>query len=149
MKLSLPPQTLLLPSPVLIIGTYGSDGKPNIMAAAWGGVASSKPPCINISLREATLTYHNIKHTEAFTVNIPSEKYVKEADLCRHSIRTENTTNSRNPPYSRKSNCQRTNRKRIPLRPRMPPYQTGRAWVAYNVYWRGCWHGRRQRSSKC
>jgi flavin reductase (DIM6/NTAB) family NADH-FMN oxidoreductase RutF len=80
-KLSLPPQTLLLPSPVLIIGTYGSDGKPNIMAAAWGGVASSKPPCINISLREATLTYHNIKHTEAFTVNIPSERYVKEADF--------------------------------------------------------------------
>jgi flavin reductase (DIM6/NTAB) family NADH-FMN oxidoreductase RutF len=81
MKLSLPPQTILLPSPVLIIGTYGSDGRPNIMNAAWGGIASSKPPCISVSLREATLTYHNIQQTEAFTVNIPSEKYVKEADF--------------------------------------------------------------------
>ncbi len=81
MRLSLPPQTILLPSPVLIIGTYGSDGRPNIMNAAWGGIASSKPPCISVSLREATLTYHNIRQTKAFTVNIPSEKYLKEADF--------------------------------------------------------------------
>jgi flavin reductase (DIM6/NTAB) family NADH-FMN oxidoreductase RutF len=81
MKLSLPAQTILLPSPVLIIGTYGPDGRPNIMNAAWGGIASNKPPCISVSIRESTLTYHNIKQTEAFTVNIPSEKYLKEADF--------------------------------------------------------------------
>jgi flavin reductase (DIM6/NTAB) family NADH-FMN oxidoreductase RutF len=39
MKLRLPAQTILLPSPVLVIGTYGSDGRPNIMNAAWGGIA--------------------------------------------------------------------------------------------------------------
>ena len=81
MKLFLPAQPILLPSPVLIIGTYGSDGKPNIMNAAWGGIASSQPPCFSVSLREATLTYHNIQQTKAFTVNIPSEKYLKEADF--------------------------------------------------------------------
>ena len=81
MKLSLPPKTLLLPSPVLIIGTYSSDGRPNMMNAAWGGIVSSKPPCISVSLREATLSFHNIKQTGAFTVNIPSEKYLKEADF--------------------------------------------------------------------
>lgn len=80
MKLELPPKTILLPSPVMIIGSYNSDGTPNIMNAAWGGIACSKPPCISVSLREATLTYHNIKKTEAFTVNIPSEKYIREAD---------------------------------------------------------------------
>jgi flavin reductase (DIM6/NTAB) family NADH-FMN oxidoreductase RutF len=81
MKLSLPAQPILLPSPVLVVGTYGPDGKPNIMTAAWGGIACSKPPCISVSLREATLTYHNIKQAQAFTVNIPSEKYFKEADF--------------------------------------------------------------------
>ena len=81
MKLSLPAQPILLPSPVLVVGTYGPDGKPNIMTAAWGGIACSKPPCISVSLREATLTYHNIKQAEAFTVNIPSERYLKEADF--------------------------------------------------------------------
>jgi flavin reductase (DIM6/NTAB) family NADH-FMN oxidoreductase RutF len=81
MKLSLPPRTILLPSPVLIIGTYGPDGRPNVMNAAWGGIASSSPPCISVSLREATLTHHNIRRTGAFTVNIPSESHVKEADF--------------------------------------------------------------------
>jgi flavin reductase (DIM6/NTAB) family NADH-FMN oxidoreductase RutF len=81
MKLSIPARSLLLPSPVLVIGTYGPDGRPNIMNAAWGGIASSTPPCVSVSLREATLTYHNIKRTEVFTVNIPSEKFFKEADF--------------------------------------------------------------------
>jgi len=81
MKKSLSPQTILLPSPVMVIGTYGSDENPNIMTAAWGGIASSKPPCISVSLREATLSYHNILHTEAFTVNIPTEQYDKETDF--------------------------------------------------------------------
>jgi flavin reductase (DIM6/NTAB) family NADH-FMN oxidoreductase RutF len=66
---------------VLVIGTYGPDGRPNIMTAAWGGIACSKPPCISVSLREATLTYHNIQQAGAFTVNIPSEKHFKEADF--------------------------------------------------------------------
>jgi flavin reductase (DIM6/NTAB) family NADH-FMN oxidoreductase RutF len=77
MKLSLPAQPILIPSPVLIIGTYGSDGRPNIMNAAWGGIASSTPPYISVSLKEATLSFHNIKQIGAFTVNIPSEKYFK------------------------------------------------------------------------
>jgi len=81
MKLSLPAQTILLPSPVLIIGTCDLEDKPNIMNAAWGGISSSNPPCINVSLREATLSYQNIKQTRAFTVNIPSEKYYREADF--------------------------------------------------------------------
>lgn len=81
MRLSLPAQSVLLPSPVLIIGTYGADGRPNVMNAAWGGITCSQPPCISVSLREATLTYHNIKRTKAFTVNIPSEKYFREADF--------------------------------------------------------------------
>jgi hypothetical protein len=35
MKLSLPAQPILLTSPVLIIGTYGSDARPTIMNAAY------------------------------------------------------------------------------------------------------------------
>jgi flavin reductase (DIM6/NTAB) family NADH-FMN oxidoreductase RutF len=81
MKLSLPPQTILLPCPVLIIATYGPDGRANMMNAAWGGIACSDPPCVSVSLREATLTFHNIKSSGAFTINIPSEKYFREADF--------------------------------------------------------------------
>ena len=80
MKTNLEPKSILLPSPVLIIGSYGPGEQPNMMNAAWGGIVCSQPPCIGVAIREATLTYHNILLSEAFTVNFPSEKFIKEAD---------------------------------------------------------------------
>lgn len=79
-KIAIEPKPIILPCPVLIVGTYNEDDSPNIMNAAWGGVACSKPPCVTVSLREATHSFGNIKRNGAFTVNIPSKEYVKEAD---------------------------------------------------------------------
>lgn len=73
-------KTLAFPTPVWIVGTYDREGRPNVMTVAWAGICCSKPPCINISLRKATYSYENIIEREAFTVNIPSERHVKEAD---------------------------------------------------------------------
>ena len=80
MKKSLGAQTLVFPTPTWIVGTYDQDGRPNAMAAAWGGICCSDPPCIAVSLRKATYTYGNIQHQKAFTINIPSTSFVKEAD---------------------------------------------------------------------
>ena len=80
MKKSLGPRALIQPNPVLIIGSYDQSDRPNIMAVAWGGICCSKPPCAAISLREATYTYGNIQHNRAFTINIPSISFVREAD---------------------------------------------------------------------
>ncbi|WP_048190545.1 flavin reductase family protein [Methanobacterium sp. SMA-27] len=80
MKKSIGAKTIVYPTPVFIIGTYDKKGNPNAMAAAWGGISCSIPPCVSISLREATYTHGNITGKEAFTVNIPSENYIKESD---------------------------------------------------------------------
>ena len=80
MKKSLGANTILYPAPVLIIGTYDENEKPNVMNAAWGGICCSKPPCVTVSLRKATYTYSNIVNSKAYTLNIPSEKYAKQAD---------------------------------------------------------------------
>jgi flavin reductase (DIM6/NTAB) family NADH-FMN oxidoreductase RutF len=80
MKKSLGARTLVGPTLVWVIGSYDKDGKPNVMTAAWVGICCSKPPSVAISLRKATYTYGNIMERKAFTVNIPSEKYVREAD---------------------------------------------------------------------
>ena len=79
-RVAIDPITVLHPHPVLLIGTFGPDGRPNLMNAAWGGICCSAPPCVAVSLREATLTYHNILHARAFTVGIPSRAHVKAAD---------------------------------------------------------------------
>jgi flavin reductase (DIM6/NTAB) family NADH-FMN oxidoreductase RutF len=80
MKKSMGALPIIYPSPVFVVGTYDSEGKPNVMTAAWGGICCSAPPCVSISLREATYTYKNILARKAFTISIPSEKHVKEAD---------------------------------------------------------------------
>jgi flavin reductase (DIM6/NTAB) family NADH-FMN oxidoreductase RutF len=81
MKNSLGAKTIVPTTPVWVVGTYDQEGKPNVMTAAWGGVCCSQPPCIYVSLRKATCTYGNILERKAFTVSIPTEAYVKEADF--------------------------------------------------------------------
>jgi len=80
MKISLGKKTLLYPAPVCVVGTYDQAGKPNVMTAAWAGICCSSPPCIAVSLRKATYTYGNIMERKAFTVSLPSEEYIHQAD---------------------------------------------------------------------
>jgi len=80
MNISLGPKTLIYPAPVLVVGTYDKAGKPNVMTASWGGICCSQPPCVAVSLRKVTSSHGNIVEREAFTIGIPSEKYLKEVD---------------------------------------------------------------------
>jgi len=80
MKQSRGARTIVYPTPVFIVGTYDAEGKPNMMAAAWGGIACSRPPAISVALRAATLTHGNIVARQAFTVSIASEDDVAAAD---------------------------------------------------------------------
>ena len=80
MKRSLGARTLLFPTPVLMVGTYDHDGKPNLMNAAWGGICCSQPPCVAVSLRKATYSHAAIVERKAFTVGIACETRMAEAD---------------------------------------------------------------------
>ena len=80
MKKSLGAKTLLFPAPVLLVGTYDHEGRPNLMNAAWGGICCSLPPCIAVSLRKATYSYAAIVERQSFTIGIPSETRMREAD---------------------------------------------------------------------
>lgn len=80
MKVSLGAKTVVYPAPSFVVGTYDKHGKPNVATAAWSGICCSQPPCIGVSFRKATYTYGNIIERKAFTVNVPSERHVKEVD---------------------------------------------------------------------
>src|SRR4051794_430603 len=81
MKISIGAKTLAMPTPVWLVGTYDAEGRPNIMTAAWGGICCSQPPCLTVSLRKATHSYPSIVSRNAFTVSIPGEGQVAEADF--------------------------------------------------------------------
>lgn len=55
----------VLPQPVLIIGTYNSDGTPNAMNAAWGGQWDSKEIMICMGSHATT---ENLVRCDEFTV---------------------------------------------------------------------------------
>ena len=80
MKQSLGAKTLIYPTPVLVVGSYHAAGRPNVMTAAWGGIACSKPPCVSVSLRAATATHGNIIARKAFTISLPSGAQAAAAD---------------------------------------------------------------------
>ena len=61
-------QPWIYPQPVLIIASYGEDGTPDAMNAAWGGVADRSR--IAMYLSGGHKTVKNILKRGAFTVSI-------------------------------------------------------------------------------
>ena len=80
MKKSIGPSSVVYPTPVLVVGTYDPEGKPNVMTAAWAGICCSRPPCVAVALRKATHTHGSIIHRRSFTISIPSEDHARAAD---------------------------------------------------------------------
>lgn len=81
MKRSLGADTLLLPSPVWVVGSYNISGQPNLMTVSWGGICCSAPPCVAISIRKNRLSHSNIIDAGAFTINVPSQQHLSATDL--------------------------------------------------------------------
>ena len=61
-------KAILYPMPVLIIGTYDEEGKPNAMNAAWGGISEEAE--ITICVDASHKTAENLQQRGAFTVSI-------------------------------------------------------------------------------
>ena len=80
MKMSIGVSTSIYPSPVWCVGSYDQKDRPNVMTIAWGGICCSNPAAVTVSLRKATYTYGSLMARMAYTISVPSEKYIKEAD---------------------------------------------------------------------
>ena len=82
MKSDVGAKLAIYPTPVYLVATYDREGKANVMTVGWGGVCNSNPPCVCISVRPATHTYHALMERKAFTLNLATEKFAKEAAYC-------------------------------------------------------------------
>lgn len=68
----------VLPQPVLIIGTYNSDGTPNAMNAAWGGQWDMKEIMISMG---AHATTENLDRCGDFTVAFATKETMVASDF--------------------------------------------------------------------
>ena len=71
------PQTWMYPMPVLIIGTYDEEGKPNAMNAAWGGIYDYNQIMVCLSFHKTT---DNIRNSKAFTISFATVDTVTASD---------------------------------------------------------------------
>ncbi|MBQ1629613.1 MAG: flavin reductase [Treponema sp.] len=78
MKVNFGVQTFMYPMPVLIIASYGSDGTPDAMNAAWGGIHDTNQ--IGICLSPEHKTVKNILDRKAFTVSMANADHVAACD---------------------------------------------------------------------
>lgn len=70
-------KTYLYPQPVMIIGTYDAEGKPNAMNAAWGGIVGSNEIIVDLGTHKTT---ENLKVNKAFTVSVADAEHVVACD---------------------------------------------------------------------
>ncbi len=70
--------TWMYPLPVLIVGSYDEQGKPDAMNAAWGGIYDGNQVILCLSAGHRTTK--NIKSRGAFTVSFADAKHVAACD---------------------------------------------------------------------
>ena len=69
---------ILYPQPVFIIGTYGDDGVPNAMNAAWGGISEFNE--ISMCISDEHKTTKNVLRRRAFTVSMATADQLVPCD---------------------------------------------------------------------
>lgn len=81
-KKKLKPQTLLIPLPAVMVSCQWGNNKPNIITAAWVGVACSEPPMLSLAIRKSRFSHGIISKSGEFVVNLTTEELLKQTDFC-------------------------------------------------------------------
>ena len=73
---------MLYPLPAVMVSAADREGNPNILTVAWTGTICSDPAMLYISVRPERYSYHMIKETVEFVVNLTTEKLAYATDWC-------------------------------------------------------------------
>lgn len=75
-KVSANARSIINPRPKLLVSCRGTDGKDNALVVVYGGNCSFNPPSVMIGIVPSRFSYHIIKETGCFVVNLvtPAQK---------------------------------------------------------------------------
>lgn len=76
------PGNMLYPLPAVMVSTADLRGNANILTVAWTGTVCSDPAMLYISVRPERYSYHMLKETGEFAVNLTTEKLAYATDWC-------------------------------------------------------------------
>ncbi|MCI8465719.1 MAG: flavin reductase family protein [Lachnospiraceae bacterium] len=72
----------IYPVPAVLVSCRGREGRQNLFTAAWTGTVCTNPPMAYISVRPERYSYHMIRETGAFVINLTTEAMAKAVDFC-------------------------------------------------------------------
>ena len=73
---------MLYPLPAVMVSCALAGERPNIITVAWTGTVCSSPAMVSISVRPERHSYHMIRETGEFVINLTTEELVRAADYC-------------------------------------------------------------------
>lgn len=73
---------MLYPVPAVMVSVADQAGNTNIITVAWTGTICSDPAMLYISVRPERHSYHMIKETGEFVVNLTTKALTKATDYC-------------------------------------------------------------------
>ena len=76
------PGNMLYPLPAVMVSVSDREGNDNIITVAWAGTVCTNPPMVSISVRPERYSYHMIKETGEFVINLTNKKLAFATDYC-------------------------------------------------------------------
>ena len=73
---------MLYPLPAVMVSVADREGRDNIITVAWAGTICTNPPMLSISVRPERYSYHMLKETMEFVVNLTTEQLCYATDYC-------------------------------------------------------------------
>lgn len=81
-KISFKPGNMLYPLPAVLVTVTDKAGNDNVLTIGWTGTVCSDPPMVSISVRPERYSYHMIKETGEFVINLTTGKLAFATDYC-------------------------------------------------------------------
>lgn len=76
------PGNMLYPLPAVLVSTADTKGNDNMITVAWTGTVCTDPAMLYISVRPERYSYHMLRESGEFAVNLTTEKLARAADWC-------------------------------------------------------------------
>ena len=76
------PGNMVYPLPAVMVSTADREGNDNIITVAWTGTVCTNPAMLYISVRPERYSYHMLRESGEFVVNLTTEKLAKATDWC-------------------------------------------------------------------
>lgn len=73
---------MVYPLPAVMVSTADKSGKSNILTIAWTGTICTNPAMVYISVRPERYSYHMLKESGEFVINLTTEQLAKATDYC-------------------------------------------------------------------